>query len=38
MNDMTEVGKDKFGFIHGHVEHQELHVPPLEQLCKGIFD
>lgn len=26
--------KQKFEYIHGHVEHQELHVPPLEELCK----
>ena len=27
--------KEKFEYIHGHVEHQELHVPPLDELCKG---
>ena len=26
--------KEKFEYIHGHVEHQELHVPPLDELCK----
>lgn len=30
--------KQKFEYIHGHVEHQELHVPPLDELSKGISD
>ena len=30
--------KEKFEYIHGHVEHQQLHVPPLEELCKGRHD
>ena len=29
--------KERFEYIHGHVEHQELHVPPLDELCKGIY-
>ena len=29
--------KEKFEYIHGHVEHQQLHVPPLEELCKGML-
>lgn len=30
--------KQKFEYIHGHVEHQELHVPSLDELCKGMLD
>ena len=29
--------KQKFEYIHGHVEHQELHVPPLNELCRGMY-
>ena len=29
--------KEKFEYIHGHVEHQELHVPQLDELSRGMF-